>query len=62
MPEYRLNTPEWLWTAYKSTVTRDQNLDEPLRKQIAHRVAASEHVDPEARDRAEQLLEANGWH
>lgn len=61
MPEYRLNTPEWLWDAYKATVTRDQNLDEPIRKQITERVAASEQVDPDKRRRAEEFLEDNGW-
>lgn len=57
MTTYPLNTPAWLWEAYKATVPNSQTLDEPLHEHIAERVAADRRVDDEDRQRAAAFLD-----
>lgn len=59
MTTYPLDTPDWLWEAYKETVSHAETLDEPLKSDIAERVAASNAVDPDTRERAEAYLNGN---
>jgi hypothetical protein len=59
MTTYRLDVPDWLWDAYKDTVTQSETLNDPLEAQIAARVADN-HPDSELQDRAEGYL--NGTH
>lgn len=65
MTSYHLTTPDWLWEAYKQTVSQAETLDEPLHEEMARRVAEHDLVDDAARDRAtdflEQETEAEAW-
>lgn len=56
MTTYPFTAEPWLWAAYRSTVSQDQTLDEPLRECVLERVA-DEHDDPAIRNRAQELLE-----
>lgn len=64
MTSYHLTTPDWLWEAYKETVSQAETLDEPLHEEMARRVAEHDLVDQETRARAASFIEAeevDGW-
>lgn len=56
MTGYNLNTPAWLWEAYKETFSKSRTLEEPLHDHMATRVADEPGIDPEVRQRAEVFL------
>lgn len=57
MTGYNLNTPAWLWEAYKATVPKSRTLDEPLHDHMAERVL-NHHADPKVQAKARELLGA----
>jgi len=56
MTTYQLDVPDWLWDGYKQTVSQSETLNDPLEAEIAARVASTDAVDDELRDRADAYL------